>query len=216
MKKTYACLLFLLLSNISFPQVSLRAGMGIDLLSIPSLKDYINDSHIAPPDNQLGSFTTAVIFSGEADIKEADNYEIGIELAYLYNSYNFPTSLGPYNLTYGILMPTLTNYYIIEGQGYNFKFGGGVGIRFTNANQSLYVTNPTTYKSVGFGILLRASGNTALSSNVFANITGDIRYDINGTPKNNGVALQNSVANISNVNFNSFSLGLTLGITYIL
>ena len=213
MKKICVGILFLLSTTLALPQVSLRAGMGINLISIPSIKDYINDSHFAPPENQITSFATAVIFSGEVDIKESENYEIGIELAYLYNSYTYSYS-GQYNLTYGILMPTLTNYYVIEGQGYNFKFGGGIGIRFTNVNESYYITNSTTYKSVGFGILLRASGNTALSSNVFANITGDIRYDINGTPKNNDIALQNVAVN-NNVNFNSFSLGLTLGITYI-
>jgi hypothetical protein len=214
MKNVSVFILFLLFSNIALPQVSIRGGMGINLISIPSLKDYLNYSHFAPVDNQVGSFGTAVIFSGEATTRVAESYEIGVELAYLYNSYTFSTSNGQYNLTYGILMPTITNYYVIEGQGYNFKFGGGLGIRFINVNET-YLPSVNILKSIGFGILLRATGNTALSSNVFANITGDIRYDINGEPKNNGIPLQNSAANNSNVNFNSFSLGLTLGITYI-
>ena len=212
MKKTYSCLLFLLLSTIALPQVSIRGGMGINLISIPSLKDYLNFSHYAPADNQVGSFATAVIFSAEADMKAAENYEVGFELAYLYNSYTFFPS-GQYNLSYGIFMPTITNYYVIEGQSYNFKFGGGVGIRFVNVNET-FLPNANTYKSVGFGLLLRAAANTALSSKVYANITGDIRYDINGEPKSNGTPLQNNSVN-KNVNFNSFSLGLTLGITYI-
>ncbi len=212
MKKTFSCLLLLFISNIALPQISVRGGMGINLISIPSLKDYLNDGHFAPPDNQIGSFATAVIFSGEVDVREAENYEIGIELAYLYNSYTF-TYNGQYNMTYGILMPTITNYYVIEGLGYNFKFGGGLGIRFTDVNVTNLPFN-STYKSIGFGILLRAMGNTALSTNFFANITGDIRYDINGTPKNNGISLYNTSVQ-KDVNFNSFSLGLTLGITYI-
>jgi hypothetical protein len=57
-------------------------------------------------------------------------------------------------------------------------------------------------------------GNTALGSNVYANITGDIRYDLNGTPKNNGNAILNQGSN-NNVNLNSLSVGLSLGITYI-
>jgi hypothetical protein len=212
MKKTYACIFFLLLSNIAFPQVSIRGGMGINLISIPSLRDYLNVNY-APAGNQVAGFATAVIFSGEADIKAAENYEVGLELAYLYNSYTFSTSNGQYNLTYGILMPTIVNYYVIEGQGYNFKFGGGLGIRFVNINET-FLPTVNAYKSIGFGILLRATGNTALSSNFYANITGDIRYDINGEPKNDGNPLQNRALN-TNVNFNSFSLGLTLGITYI-
>jgi len=209
MKKIYISLLFLLLSNIALPQVSIRAGMGINLISIPSLKDYLN-VYYAPPDNQIGSFATAISFSGEVDMKAGENYEVGVELAYLYNSYTFST-IGQYNLTYGILMPTIVNYYVIDGQGYNFKFGGGVGLRFTNVNETnLPIVN--TYKSVGFGILIRASGNTALSRNVFANITGDIRYDINGVPKDGGTPM--TVLG-NNVNLNSFSLSLMLGITYI-
>jgi hypothetical protein len=112
-------------------------------------------------------------------------------------------------------MPTITNYYVIDGQGYNFKFGGGLGLRFASITESKeFTSNSNNYNSIGFGILLRALGNTALSSNVYANITGDIRYDINGTPKNNGNAIENTTL-ASNVNMNSLSFGLSLGITYI-
>ena len=198
-----------------YPQISLRGGMGINFISTPSLRDYLNVSQFAPVDNQVATFNTAINFSGEVDFRAANNYEIGMEFAYLYNSFTFSPDGGRYELSYSVLMPSILNYYVIDGQGYNFKFGGGLGLRFASISElQQFTSSSNNYSSLGFGILLRALGNTALGSNVYANITGDMRYDLNGTPKNNGNAIINrSLSN--NVNLNSFSVGLSLGITYI-
>ena len=198
-----------------FPQISVRGGMGINFVSTPQLRDYLNVSQFAPYDNQVASFNTAVNFSGEVDFRAAQSYELGVEVAYLYNSFTFSPNGGRYMLSYGVIMPTIVNYYVIDGQGYNFKFGGGLGIRFASINELLpFNSNSNSYSSTGFGILLRALGNTSLGGNVYANITGDIRYDINGTPKNNGNPIKNTVLG-NNVNLNLLSVGLNLGITYI-
>jgi hypothetical protein len=215
MKKFALLFIVFCFCKMLYPQVSLRGGMGINFVSAPSLKDYLNVSQFAPADNQVASFSTAINFSGEVDFRAAANYDLGVEVAYLYNSFNFSPGGGRYMLSYGILMPTIVNYYVIDGAGYNFKFGGGLGLRLASLSESLpFSSNSNNYSSVGFGILLRAMGNTALGSNVYANIMGDIRYDLNGTPKNNGNALLDRGLN-SNVNLNSLSVGLSLGITYI-
>jgi hypothetical protein len=212
MKRIMIVLFVLCLSSTIFSQISVRGGMGINFINTPTLRDYLNE--FAPRDNQVANFNTGINFSGEVDIRAANNYEIGVEFAYLYNSFTF-SSFGVYELSYSILMPTVTSYYVLEGQGYNFKFGGGFGLRFASINAPLQVSsNANNYSSVGFGILLRALGNTALSSNVYANITGDLRYDLNGTPKNSGNPIVNTPLH-TEVNLNSFSLGLSLGITYI-
>jgi len=215
MKKLFIILIVISITRIMFSQISVRGGMGINFISTPPLRDYLNFNQFAPQANQVAPFNTAINFSGEVDFRSADHYEFGLELAYLYNSFNFSPNGGRYELSYGILMPSILNYYVIDGEGYNFKFGGGLGIRFASLKElPEFTQNSNNYSSVGLGILLRALGNTALSSNVYANITGDIRYDINGTPKNNGNPLQNTISGGS-VNLNSFSLGLSLGITYI-
>jgi hypothetical protein len=216
MKKFIALLIFICINQMVFAQISLRGGMGINFVSTPSLRDYLNViNDFVSVSNQVAAFNTAINFSGEVDFKAADNYELGVEVAYLYNSFNFSPNGGRYELSYSIVMPTILNYYVIYGQGYNFKFGGGLGLRFASISElKEFTSNSNNYSSVGFGILLRALGNTALGSNVYANITGDIRYDLNGTPKNNGNAILNSGSN-NNVNLNSLSVGLSLGITYI-
>ncbi len=111
-------------------------------------------------------------------------------------------------------MPSVLNYYVLNGNGYNFKFGGGAGIRFLSLNESLPGTGSTVnYSSTGFGLILRAEGNTAIAQNVYAHIAADVRYDLNGEPKNNSKNLYNRVLK-ENVNFSSLSFGIRLGISY--
>lgn len=196
-----------LISNV-YAQNEVRAGMGINFGSTPSLKDYINQ---VAGYNQLGSFSSAVIFSGEYDRALSQTYELGIEVAYLLNSVTFST-FGTYDFTYHVIMPTVTSYYVIRGDGYNFKFGGGVGLRLVSADESLPATpSATNYTSTGFGFLVRAAGNTRLSDNFYVYISGDLRYDLNGELK--GWSDHHS-SNYNQVKLDTFSAGVSLGITY--
>ena len=212
MKKNIAVLFILFFSVNCFSQVDLRAGMGIQFQSTPSLTDYINFYH-ASSSEQQGTYGTSVNFSLEGGYWFSSNREVSLEIAYLINSYNFNNEYGYYNLSYNIIMPSVLYYFIVDGDGYNFKFGGGAGIRFVNAEEQIITVIPVKYSSTGFGFVLRADGNTLLGGNFYANIGGDIRYDLNGEPKNNGRPLTNRIVG-ENVNFNSFSFGLRLGITY--
>lgn len=210
----FAALLALTFST-SFSQVRIRGGMGVDYISDPSLYNYFNQN-FANPGTQLKSFSASVNFSLEANYMVTEKYEVGLDVAYRIYSYTYGNILGSYDLTYHNLMPTIVNYYVINGGGYQFKFGGGIGIRFPTAKEVLPSTKTSrTYTGTGLGLLLRAAGNTQISSNLYANILFDIRYDFNGTLKNNGVNLYNRIDN-SNVSFNSFSVGVGLGLTYYL
>jgi hypothetical protein len=212
-KYIYLIISALIITGTSYAQYDFRAGMGISLVNTPSLIDYLNQN-FAPSNQQLGVFNSSIVFSGEAGYFVNDSYEISLDFSYLLNSYNFSYNPGLYKLSYDFIMPTLVNYYVIRGTGYNFKFGGGIGPRFTNADQQLPAQPSITYNSVGFGFLLKAEGNTLLSDNFYANIGVDLRYDFNGEPKNGNLYLVNPNYN-ENVNFNSLSVGIHLGVTYI-
>ena len=215
MKKLTFLFTLLFLSTASFAQGQLRASMGVDYTSTPSFYDYINQN-FAPSNNQLGSFNASIIFSGEGDIDVSKSYQVGIELGYKLYSYNTQNTIGQYDISYHNIMPTLVNYYVINGDSYQFKIGGGAGLRLLSVDESIPGTGSTqTYKSTGFGLLLRGAGNTKLSGNFYINIGADVRYDFNGEPKNNGNPLVNHVSR-GNVNFNSLSFGLSLGLTYFL
>jgi len=217
MKKIFFIFTVLLISSLTFAQTELKATMGINFISVPSALDYINQNY-APLDDQLGTFNTAVIFSGEVGYFLNEKFEFSIELPYQIYSYNTTIAgAGQYNLSYDSFLPSVMAYYVISGNGYNFKFGGGLGPRFVNViEEKKWQGTEVDYSSIGFGGLLRIEANTALSENLFANIGGDLRYDINGEPENdNGNTLYNIVEN-ENVSFNSFSVGVKLGISYLI
>ena len=212
MKKYFSLISILLVSFPMYAQYQARASMGIDFVSTPSLTDYIN-IYIQPA-TQLGSFNSAVVFSGELGYNVESTFQIGIELAYSLNSYTSSLLNGQYDLSYGIIMPSLNAYYLISGEGYNFKFGGGGGVRLVSADESLPGLGAAiNYSSTGVGFILRVEGNTLLGGNFYASIGGDLRYDINGKPSN-GDNFLGGRSDIS-TNFNSFSAGIKLGISYL-
>ena len=201
MKRILVVTLIIVFAGSLNAQFSIRAGMGIDFASTPSLTDYINQTYQLSLNDQLRSFNSAIVFSGEAGYLLSENYMLAVDVGYLINSYTTLLDLGQFEFSYNIISPSLVGYYVISGSGYNFKFGGGVGIRFSNAEDKRGV-NKNNYNSTGFGFLLRADGNTLLGGNIYANIGADLKYDLNGDLNDK-------------VNLNSFSVGIRLGVTYI-
>ena len=215
--KKIVLLLLLVLCNVNiFAQVEIKGSMGINFLSIPSLQDYINQS-FAPSNSQLPTFNSAVIFSIEVGTFISKDIEVSLEVPYQIYSYTENIGLGQYELAYNQIPPSALAYYVISGNGYNFKFGGGVGPRFIKvAEKKKWQGSEVSFSSIGFGGLIRIEGNTVLSDNVYANIGLDLRYDLNGEPENSsGTKLTNLVQN-EVVNLNTFSIGLRLGISYLI
>ena len=213
MKLRIIFLLVSIFSLISIAQVDVRVGMGLDFFNSPSMVDYINQSNFSGIE-ELSSFSTSINFSGEVGVKVSDDLQIAGDLAYQIYSYNSNVALGRYDITSNNIMPSALIYYMIEGAGYNFKLGGGAGLRFVSVEQTLPASvSSEKFSSTGFGLLLRAQGNTLLSDNIYANICFDFRYDRNGTPENNGRKLYNNVLK-EDVNFNQLALGIKLGLYY--
>lgn len=193
-------------------QFSVHGSLGLNFTTVPEIVDYIN-ANFASPGEKLGSVQSAPEFSIEAGYRFGDN-EVAVECAYELNSYNYSVFLNPYKFEYGEFMPSVIYYKVIAGEGYRFRFGAGVGYRYFTADETLPVTTvATTYTSSGYGVLLRASANTALGSNAYAFIGADIRFNKLGAPENNGRKIT-SVVSPDPVEPNSLSAGIKLGIAY--
>ena len=208
MKKILTLIFIIIISVISFAQKAneVRASMGIDFVSVPSLKDYLELNYT----DRLSDFSSAVNFSGAYGRMIGESAQLEVEIGYLLNSYNASLTDGNYDLTYSLLMPSLLYNYVLNGKGYNFKFGGGAGIRILSTVEKLPADpNEYKYSSLGYGLILRAAGNTAIAQDVFAYISADIRYDIlkEAEPSTDGNT-------IGDVNFSSLSFGVRLGISY--
>jgi len=214
MKSFFLFLILIFVIGTSQAQYSLRASMGIDFTSTPSLNDYINQT-FPVGDSPLGDFNTAINFSGELGYSLTNTFQVGLEMGYLLNSFNYSNDLGKFELDYNVASPSLLGYYVLNGNGYNFKFGGGFGLRFVNVDLSFPGTTViTNYSNTGFGFILRTEGNTLLGGNFYANIGADLKYDINGSPKFGEANLYNNTSR-ENVNLNSLAVALRLGIAYI-
>ncbi|NMB81979.1 MAG: hypothetical protein GYA14_09190, partial [Ignavibacteria bacterium] len=110
--------------------------------------------------------------------------------------------------------PSLLGYYVIAGQGYKFKFGGGLGLRLASLNEE--IITKTNYKANGFGLLVKAEANTLLSDNLYVLMGLDLRYDVTGDLESGSGKKITNLVNNENVNLNSISVGIKIGINYTL
>lgn len=202
MKKYFITIL--LICSSAYSQYDINGGMGLNFFSAPDLRDYIN-ANFATTD-ELQSFNTSADFFGEFGYNFNDNYQLSVE--YTQNLYSFNSNGigGIYDLKLTQHKPSIIGYYLITGVGYKFKFGGGLGIRFATAEEKIPgLTQVLEYSTSGFGLLLKAQGDTKLGGDFYALISGELRYEILGD-------LDFSSGNA--VNLNSFGVALKLGLAY--
>jgi hypothetical protein len=211
MKKLLIPIFLFMLSHAVSAQWSVNAVMGLDFRSAPSFRDYVNANYPSQG-NSLQTFKSAASFSIEADYKIQENFEIGLQYNLLIDSYTTPVGIaGTYEISYSHHRPSLLAYYVIPGPGYQFKFGGGIGFRYVSLNEKVY--SSSNYTASGVGLLLCAVGNTQLSKNFYALIGLDARYDAPGEVSNGSSRLVNNSIG-ENLNMNSISFGIYLGVTY--
>ena len=207
MKKIILLILTLSFSQ-TFAQVELSTGMGINYSANSSLKNYLNANFNAG-NSVLSTFSAQVEFFGEGVYSVSDNFQLGIDYGLSVYSYNNTSSIN-YELSYTVHKPSVVAYYVIQGKGYKFKFGGGVGLRIVNLDEKIFST--VNYSGTGFGFLARAEGHTSLGGNLYAMLAADMRYDlINNLSSENKRFGDNSGGE---VNLNTFSVGVKIGISY--
>jgi hypothetical protein len=193
-------------------QISASARLGLDMVSIPSLRDYLNTNY-APADAKLNTFETAVDFSAEANYR-AGTLEWGADIRLLLNTYNFNLYGNQYIFDYTGVHPSLTLYKVLDGPGYQFRFGGGVGPRFLSVNETLPLTTAVTeYSATGFGAFARVDGATGLSSSLFAYIGAELGYDMIPAPASGGKKLKSNSTG-EEVTFSALAAGVKLGVMY--
>lgn len=192
-----------------YSQWDISASMGLDFRNSSSYRDYVNSTFQS---NSTSSFKSAVSFSGEIDYAFSNSFQVGVELNTVIDSQTSPSgSGGLYEISFTHFKPSILTYYVIPGEGYQFKFGGGVGFRTVSFSERFF--SQADYTADGLGLLLKAVGNTALSKDFFALIGIDVRYDFPGELSNNGNKIFNPVTS-ENLNMNSISIAINLGVTF--
>lgn len=208
MRKYFLIIYLLVITSISFSQWDVSTSMGLDFKSIPRFRDYVN-INFATINNQISSFKSTVAFGAEVDYKVNKNLAIGLEYNLQLDSYN--GTQNNYEISYGLHRPSLMAYYVIPGIGYQFKLGGGIGYRYAALEEKIF--SVTSYSSHGFGLVLKAVGNTILANNFYALIGGNLRYDYTGDLANGSQSIINKSSG-EKLNLNSISFGIYLGVTF--
>lgn len=211
MNKLFSLLLFIMFSISAFAQIDIKGGMGINLISMPGLRDYLNANYAQG--QQLSSFSTAISFDGEVTY-QIQNMQYGLDFALETNSFSYDLTANKYKLSYTAAQPSATAYYVLSGEGYLFKCGGGLGPRFLSVTESgLYLNSGTTYTATGWGFLGRVDAGTAIAQSAFAYIGGEIGYNHFPIPESAGSKMT-AKSNPDGVNFSEFFVSLKLGVIY--
>ena len=109
--------------------IQITAGLGVSAHSDPTINNYINSLTLPSPDQKLMDFTSASEFFVTPEFQVGHDWSVGLEYSYLLKSYNV---VGGYqwNFTYTSQMSTLLVHYLVPGEGYWLKFGGGIGYAY--------------------------------------------------------------------------------------
>lgn len=212
MKKVLVIFFLIPLLQI-YAQWDFSASMGLDFKYASSYRDYINANF--PSANKLKSFNSSVNFSGEVGYRTSQFFQLGFEYSLVIDSYSTLIGAGGvYDISYFLHRPSLIGYYVLAGDGYKFKFGGGLGLRFVSLKEEIFTE--TKYNATGFGLLLKSEANTMLGGNLFVLLGLDVRYDLPGDLSSGENKKITNFANSENVNLNTISIGIKVGITYML
>lgn len=155
----------------------IAAGLGITEADASDMVDYLN-TYLAASDERMSRFTTATEFFAAPEYRLSGMFSLTLEYSYLLKSYELSRwDYGTLTLTYGIHMPTLMLQRVVDGDGYAFKFGGGLGWYFGSMSEKLSVYGAErNARSSGPALALDIEGNSSLGDNLSVYLGADARF----------------------------------------
>lgn len=194
--------------------VSLSAGMGISAYSATSTSDYISALLQLPEPEQLGDFTSAIEFFATPEVQLTHDWSLALEYSYLVKSYRLSSTAGPGTSEFStsIHMPTLVLHYLVPGEGYWLKLGGGAGYYVSSFSQMLFGSGQTqSFRASAPGLKFEAVGNTMFDESFYGYIGLDARWGFDEAYSDSDGSSPSYQQTAPSLGF--FSLGLKLGVT---
>jgi hypothetical protein len=189
--------------------ITVAAGMGVSYINPFDLVDYMNQF----TSQKVPDFSSAVEFFIAPETCLSEDFNVKLEYAYLLKTQNIVGSFGSYSFDYSFHMPTVLLVYVIDGEGFYVKIGGGLGYHF-GAMTSLTPSSAdeNRYTSTGLGLKLELMGNTAFGESLYGLIGADLRLDFVGRLKD--AAGRNPMIGDRPVKLNFASAGIKFGLAY--
>jgi hypothetical protein len=187
------------------------AGMGVSYLNAPNVVDYLNK--YASQADRVADFTPAVEFFVAPELSLSSTLILRVEYAYLLKSYSLSGLGGVYSFEYSVHMPTAVLDYLLKGDGFYVKVGGGMGYHFGKFSYLFPNSNSEArFTSSGVGIKLELMGNTAFGESLYGLIGGDLRLDYIGALKDDSGNGPSQAT--GNVKLRFASAGIKFGLVY--
>ena len=195
----------------------ITVGMGVGAHSAPSIADYVNAVAQPRTEQRLDEFTSVVEFFVAPELQMAEEWSAALEYGLLLKGYTLDDQSGYLRseFSYQVHMPTLLLQYVLFGDGYRLKLGGGLGYHFVRFSQSYYAYgSEETFHAGGIGLKLGAVGNTQFDETFFGSIGIDLRWDFLGALKRgDGSEVTDRVTNTV-PKMNCFTLVVKFGVMF--
>lgn len=194
--------------------IAISVGMGVCYIKASGVVDYINQFN-----NKVPDITTAVEFFAAPEFHFRSDLGLKLEYAYLLKSYTIAGPLpGSFEFSYTVHMPTTVLFYVLQGDGYYVKLGGGVGYHFGKFTRfDPNSESESQFTSNGLGFKLEVIGNTAFGESLYGLIGGDLRLDFIGSLKDaggQGLEIQRAFGTIDPLRLHFMSAGIKFGLIY--
>jgi hypothetical protein len=211
-------------SGASFGQVgkikrtiSFSGGMGVTYIRAIDIVNYLNQ--YTSVYEKLDNFSSAVEFFAAPEYSLNDDFSLKLEYSYLLKSYSIANpSSGNFQFEYADHMPTALLLYVLDGDGFYVKLGGGLGYHFGKFTQ-LFPNSSTEerFTGRGLGFKIEAVGNTAFGESLYGVIGADARLDLIGrltddTGKN--LEIRRPQGSAAPVRLRFVSIGIKFGLIY--
>ena len=192
--------------------IGVTLGLGIQAHAAADLVDYINRIAIPPYNNRLSEFTTVPELYIAPEVQVSDDWSVGIDYGYLVRSYTVVGSgVGTSQFDYVVHVPVAVVHYLIPGDGYWVKLGGGIGYQFAELSQRLYgAIASTDFRARGVGVKLEAVADTKFDDHLYGSIQLDLRWVGGGSFESGSGTVATVAGTTAKLNF--FAATLRFGV----
>jgi hypothetical protein len=195
----------------------LTVGLGISVQSAPLLANYINALTQPTIDQRVDQFNSVAEFYFVPELQVSREWSTAIEYSLLIKSFTINNSSGfaRTDISYEVHMPSVLVHYLVFGEGFRLKLGGGVGYHFVKFDQTFSTTGTgETLRSSGPGFKLDATGNTKFDETFYGSIGIDLRWDFLGRLSRDAGAPQIARSGPDLPKMSYFNAGVKFGVTF--
>ncbi len=186
------------------------AGMGVHLISAPSIVTYVN--HMTQTTSAADDWGTAVEFFTGLEFPVASSWGVKAEYSYLFKSYTIDVAAYSGGLEYHVNAPTVMLQYVFPGKGFFLKAGAGGGYHWGTITPPKQYGSQVVYTASGPGFRIEAEGQTAFDEHLFGYISGTLGAELLGDVVSNSD--QKIVNGEEFVSLNYVTAGVRFGLMY--